>query len=422
MMRRGNARQGLAWSAALFVAAVAVLPASPALAAEEDDASTITVTVPDAADTGGGAVEGEIEDAEFRWGINIEAGSGAFAGGCNFLSAGKAGNAGGAKVWTEADGLYSAASGDVEIVKATAAGSWTRASFATKCLDRNGNAVSVSSLTNHTESQVVISGGVGEVTDEGVDIQWTGSFTAVMYGGMTYWSATDPHLVMDADGDGRITAMLSGYGTSREDMGQWSPISPREVVIAEIRDATLTEKGFAQAPEYLDVVSAVSGQTAKTLENVDHWGAFPASFMQFQELVGQAGYWMTSGGQRDRAKVATTVYVSYDASVPVVVEPETPPSAGGGSVISNPTSQRTLTSGGNIVQASATPAAAAPALPVTQASTVVRDDGSSFIPEARGGLSAYLLPGALTLLSLLVGALSAIHLAGGSVLPWLRRN
>lgn len=419
MIGRGERSSGhfLGWTAALLVALI-LMPATPALAADEDDV-WVTVTVPESAESAD-LGEGDITNAEFRWGINVESGSGAFAGGCNFLSAGKAGDAGGVKVWAESDGLYSAADGNVEIVKADVDGAWTRASFATKCLDRSGKAVSVTSLTSHTESQAVIEGGVGSVDADGVQIRWSGSFTAVLYGGMTYWTVSDPVLTMDAKGSGRVTATLSGYATDRDDMGKWAPIAPREVVIAELRGATLTDQGFARAPEYVGVVSAIDGQAPQTLENVDHWGAFPESFMQFQDVTGQAGYWMTTNGQRDRAKVPTTLYVSYDARVPVVVEQGPDPAIGTGALLTNPVSQRSLTPRGNIVSApAAVPVVAA--LPSTDAVTVMRDDGSSFIPQASGGLPGFLLPAALTLLSLLIGVLSAMRLAGIPILPWLRR-
>lgn len=409
-----------AWIVGAILGALLLAPAAPAFAAEDDEDVTVTVTIPEEAEPAPPA-EGDITDAEFRWGINTESGSGAFAGGCNFLSAGKAGDAGGAKVWTQADGLYAASSGDVRIVKANANGGWSAATFADRCRDRHGDPVSVTSLTAHTESQVVIDGGVGEADDDGVEIRWTGSFTAVMYGGMTYWTATDPVLTLDAKGNGRVTATVSGYATSRDDMGKWSAISPRTAVLAEIRGATLTDDGVAQAPEYVGVTSAVSGQSSMTLDNVVHWGAFPASFMRFQEVVGQAGYWMTTGGQRDRAKVPTTLYVSYDSASPIQPAPGPAPTAGTGAAVSNPVSERALTRGGAIVPVADGAESASPDLIAVDAATVVRDDGSSLIPQAFAGLPAVALPGALTLLSVLAGALSVLHLSGAPVLPWLRR-
>ena len=239
--------------AILLAAAPLALPTAALAATTGDDPSGVTVTIPEADDTAPGGVDGEgrIDDAEFRWGINAESGSGAFAGGCNFLSAGVAGDAGGAREWREADGLYASRAGSTTIVKATASGSWVEAEWATKCLDRSGAPVSVTSPTAHTESQVVIEGGEGEVGPDGADIRWDGDFTVALYGGMTYWSASDPRLVLDADGNGRVTAELSGFATSRDDMSRWTPLAGGELVLAEIRGAEVT--GITLSEEQLAV-------------------------------------------------------------------------------------------------------------------------------------------------------------------------
>ncbi|WP_345752531.1 hypothetical protein [Microbacterium rhizophilus] len=421
-----------AWAAGVAVAiAIAVaplaLPTAALGASSDDDPSGITVTVPEPADSPAGGIDGEgrIDDAEFRWGVNTESGSGAFAGGCNFLSAGVAGDAGGAREWRQADGLYASRAGNTRIVKATASGAWAEAAWDTKCLDRGGRPVSVTSLTAHTESQVVIDGGEGEVGPDGADIRWDGAFTVALYGGMTYWSASDPHLVIDAAGNGRVTAHLSGFATSREDMSKWAPLDGGEVVIAEIRGAEITASGFAQAPEYLGVTASVPGQARLTLDNADHWGAFPGAFLTFQERIGQAGYWMTTGGQRDRAKVPTTLYVSYDAARPVAAPPDAPPQAGTGELIRNPITPRTLTAQGLARGGAPLRTTTAAALdrsgPVVATATVSRDD-VALIPSAFGALPPFATPLAATVLAALIATLAALQLAGVRILPWPRRG
>ncbi|TLF27018.1 hypothetical protein, partial [Microbacterium sp. 5K110] len=74
--------------AALAVAVALGVGASPAAAAGPDE---IVVTVPGPG--GPAAGDGTIRNAQLRWGLNAESGGGAFAGGCNFLSAGLAGDA-----------------------------------------------------------------------------------------------------------------------------------------------------------------------------------------------------------------------------------------------------------------------------------------------------------------------------------------
>lgn len=406
-----------------LLAASAASAAGPAFATDDRGGVPVTVTVPEAAGPKQPA-QGAIRNAEFRWGVNTESGSGAFAGGCNFLSAGTAGNAGSARVWSEADGLYSARSGAVQIVKADANGEWAPASFASKCLDRTGNPVSVSSLTNHTETQAVISGGVGRADATGVEIRWTGSVTVAMYGGMTYWTASDPRLTLDPAGNGHVTATLSGYATDRDDLGAWMPIPPREAVIAEFRPAGLTAKGFTSVPEYLGRTAAVPGQAPRSPENEPYWGAFPDSFLQFQELTGQTGYWMTTNGQRDRAKVPTALTVSFDAADPVAVPTGPAPSPGAGGGVLNPVTHRALAAAGAGGGAAASAALTPPGmqLPWTSPDAISRDTGGGLIPVANGAIPAVVLPAAVTLLALIVSILAAMRLSGIPLFPWRRRT
>jgi hypothetical protein len=332
--------------AATLLALVALLGlgAAPALAAPgaPDEVTVIvpawtptptptpSVDVPDVDENG------NITNAQLRWGLNAESGSGAFFGGCNFLSAGLAGNAGSGKVWGGSDGLYSANAGAVRIEKPDAAGQWRPATYETRCLDPQGRGVSTSSTTSSSGNQVVIDGGSGTLKDGELRIQWRGSFTVVFYGGLTYWSVTDPVLTVDASGDGRLVGSASGYGTSMDDQSQWDSIAARPIVLADIRRAdTAAAAGFSVVPEYLGV--SVSGQAARTPANASYWGSFPESFVEFQTLTGQRAYWHTSDGVRDPAKPATAMYVSYDASAPVAVPaPAVDSSSDAAAVASNP--------------------------------------------------------------------------------------
>lgn len=306
---------------AVLAAVLALGPAAAPLPALALGAEDIVVTIPEHGD-GHPPTDGDVTNAQLRWGLNAESGAGAFAGGCNFLSAGRAGDAGGARVWSAADGLYRAQDGAVRIEKPTATGGWERARWETRCLDARGNAVSVSSTTSTSGNQVVIDGGVGTRRDGELVVRWSGSFTVAYYGGMTYWSVTDPVLTLGADGNGRLTGTASGFGTSMEDMTRWEEISGRTVVLAEIRGAdTAAAGGFSVVPEYLGVGTSGAGQVARTSANAAHWGSFPQSFVDFHRLTGQQGYWLTTGGVRDAAKPATSVIVSYDAAAPIAPPP-----------------------------------------------------------------------------------------------------
>ncbi|QAY72873.1 hypothetical protein ET445_05480 [Agromyces protaetiae] len=273
------------------------------------------------------AQEGELTGAQLRWGFANEASSGAYAGGCNFLSAGAAGNSGSARPWTQADGFYSASEGNVSIVKPDATGALVAPTWATKCLDANGKAVNVGSPTSNTGTEVVIDGGTGTVDADGnVEIEWDGSFTVVFYGGYTYWTATDPVLTLDAEGNGQLTATAGGYGASMEDLTKWEALTPTQIVLADITGAAVSDTGFTVTPDFLGVsVNVVGGtpQVAKTTQNEAFWGSFPQSFVDFQQLTGQSSYWYSSGGARDAAKPTRPIHVAYTLETPPVT-PENP--------------------------------------------------------------------------------------------------
>lgn len=280
--------------AALAVSGLGLITAAPASAA--------TVTV---------------DDATLGWGLNGEQGGGAFAGGCNFLSAGTAGNTGSSRPWTEADGFYSTQDGNVAVEKPDAAGNYARPTWATKCQDPNGNPVSAGSTTSLTHNRVVFTNGAGTIDPDAntAALHWTGSFTSVFYGGYTYWSAADPTLTVNADGSATLTATASGYGADMNDPGVWVPLAPTTITLANLHGVAVTNTGFTVTPDYLGVsVTVPAGatpQTPQTPANTSYWGSFPQSFVDFQRLTGQSSYWYASGGSRDPAKPAVPLTVGY---------------------------------------------------------------------------------------------------------------
>ncbi|MEU4096902.1 hypothetical protein AB0F62_31660, partial [Streptomyces sp. NPDC026673] len=258
-----------------------------------------------------------VTDATFAWGLSGEQGGGAFFGGCNFLSAGKAGNTGSSRLWTQADGLYSTHSGNVTVEKPNTSGDYTEPTWATKCQDPNGTAVSAGSTNSLTRNRVVFSNGTGTIDTAAhtASIHWTGSFTSVFYGGLTYWSATDPTLTVNPDGTGTLTATATGYGADMNDPGKWVPLPTTTITLATFNNIDLGANGVTVTPDYLGqsvtVPSGTTGQPAKSPTNQAHWGSFPQDFVDFQQLTGQSSYWFTSGGARDAAKPATPLTLTY---------------------------------------------------------------------------------------------------------------
>ncbi|MFT4281802.1 hypothetical protein [Microbacterium sp.] len=259
------------------------------------------------------ATAGAISDAVFTWGISKEAGGGAFFGGCNFLSAGIAGDTGSSRLWTESDGFYKTSDGNVSIVKDGPDGTTITPTWSTKCQTGAGTAVTAGNTSSTSGNAVVIGAGAGEVAADGsLEISWDGDFTIVFYGGLTYWSVSDPVLTVDAAGAGQVTATASGYGTSMEDMTQWVPIAPEQIVLANLTDVDAADGSFTVTPDYLGVEVSTSG-TPQTRTGAN-WGAFPQSYVDFNVKTGQASYWYSSGGARDAAKPATPLSVSFDVS------------------------------------------------------------------------------------------------------------
>ncbi|MBT1177329.1 hypothetical protein JS532_07080 [Bifidobacterium callimiconis] len=338
---------------------------------------------------GGGNATVTYSNVTLRWGMNDETNSASYYGDCNFLSAGKAGNTGSAKVWTK--DLYKAVDGNVSIEKPNSSGQWVRASWDSRCLTRSGDGVTMGKRADgrsiNTESQVVIANGSGVMAADGsVTISWKGSWTVAYYGGMTYWSVTDPTLTLDANGNGALTATASGYGSSMTDSGKWVTLSSRTIHVADITGVNLSQAesahGFTVTPNYLGVAVTASGdhggQAAKDDGNASYWGSFPQSFVDFQMETGQSAYWYTAGGARDFAKVTLPMSVQFDASYTVDVPADSPAAAtaaGAAASSASGSSSSTSSSGGSGSSASSGVASASGSTGNKSSASAKKTDG-----------------------------------------------
>lgn len=271
------------------------------------------------------AADQTVNDVTLTWGLNLESGAGAFQpGACNFLSAGKAGNSGSSRAWTQEDGFYKAADGNVSILKDGPNSSSIAPTWDTKCQTGAGTAVSPVGTANVSNNKVVLSKGSGSVDPASGEatISWKGSFTSVFYSGLTYWTATDPVLTVKTDGTATLKASGSGYQADMNDASTWVPIAPQIITLANLKGVTIDSDGFSVTPEYKGVAAPTSVSQVKEGAN---WGSFPADFIDFQGKTGTQSYWYSSGGSADARKVATPLNVGWtiaDAEVPV--EPEAP--------------------------------------------------------------------------------------------------
>ncbi|WP_291042877.1 fibronectin type III domain-containing protein, partial [Herbiconiux sp.] len=264
-----------------------------------------------------------LDNAVLRWGLNDEANNGAYFGGCNYLSAGRTPDPGGSVIFTEAQ--YSSKAGNVTIEKPDASGRFVEASFATRCLDRNGETLTSGTSSPYGGNQFVMSGGTGEVdrATGSATLRWQGDVTVAYYGGMTFWYLSNPVLTVE-NGVGTLTATTGGFGTDMDDLTKWQPLPERSVTLATFSGVQVGADGFTVSPDYRGVRAALpAGQTPQTTSGPD-WGSFPQSFVEFQMETGQAAYWYSSGGIADGAKPATPVVVGYDASTFVPPTSEAP--------------------------------------------------------------------------------------------------
>ncbi|MBW3087637.1 fibronectin type III domain-containing protein [Bifidobacterium sp. 82T24] len=253
-------------------------------------------------------------DATLSWGLSKIATGGAWAGGCNFLSAGKAGNSGGGQQqWTEDSPKpgFQAADGNVTIKYPDANGDLTvTPTWDTKCKTSTGANASpyMAGKGVSTDGTVNFAKGEGtvDVAANTADIKWTGTFTVAFYGGMTYWFASDPELKVNADGTAMLTADLGGYGADMTDPNKWVELPvEQDKTIAELKNVKVTDTGFTVTPEY---------DSIKTTEAPDG-GSWPQDFVDFQSKTGQSSYWYnsTAGDANAKAKAATPITISYTA-------------------------------------------------------------------------------------------------------------
>jgi hypothetical protein len=257
----------------------------------------------------------ELDDVSLSWSVNAESGGGAYFGGCNFLSAGAAGDSTRSRVWTEADGFYSSAVGNVSLAKPYDGAGTVAPTWATKCQNAAGGAVTTAAAST-TGTVATFAAGVGELDlDAGTaEIDWKGALTVAFYGGMTYWTLSGPHLSV-AGGKGTLTATGSGFGASMDDPNVWESIAPRTITLATLSNVALTDEGFELTPDYLGVeVTPVSG--AAQNRTGDSWGSFPQDFIAFHALTGQSSYWYSSGGAADPKKVPSPIAVEWQLASP----------------------------------------------------------------------------------------------------------
>lgn len=272
-----------------------------------------------------------VSDAQLRWGLNSEMSNSAFAPGTfNFFSAGTVPNPGRGG-HSFAEGEWKARAGNVRIEKQTTNGGSRLATWGGLRTTPGGQPLG--SPTNGLLSghSVVIDGGSGTVDPKKkkATIRWKGTFSVVLYSGLSYFTVSDPVLTV-RNGVARLDGTLGGYASDRDDTSLWQSLPPTR---ARLADASVTSlsgaRGFTVTPRFAGVRYDAPAAAAAQNRTDSGWGAFPTSFVRFQERVGTAAYWYTSGASTDRFKAALPIAFSYDADKPVKA-PKGDGEAGGG--------------------------------------------------------------------------------------------
>ena len=270
----------------------------------------------DTADDGSATVL-EVDDAEFRWGINIESGTKAPAPNTtNFLSAGDvSGNLSG-NMSKLPEGEWKGQDGDVVIEKRDSKGNVTKATEEDTAKDRDGDTLK---SDQYNGFEAVFTGGQGEVDRESgtATIEWDGTITVIFYSGYTYFTLSDPVLEVTRS-SATMTGTLKSHRTDQNNMELWEEMEPKAVTIADLDRSDVDlggELGFATTPEYFNVSYTPKISTLPEQATGDkYFGAFPTDFIDYVADAGSGPYWYSSGGAADRRKNPLPLSICWDSA------------------------------------------------------------------------------------------------------------
>jgi len=252
----------------------------------------------------------DLENVSLEWSGNEELQGAPPAGGSNYFSAGiSKGN----------EATYRSVDGNVAIYQATAGGSEALASWATRAAHVAGGGGQL----------VRLYGGDARIEPDGsTTVRWQGSWSVNFYGGLVPFVFTDPELSVDADGDGTLSAEMSGCASSIDDPSNCVPFAPvADVTVAEFSGVVVNPSGEVEiTPEYGGV--EVVGDPTKPQVKTPGWGSWPQAFVSFHVQTGLAAYWYTSGSGFDAAKVAAPFTVDFQGDLPPSAPPEEKPAGG----------------------------------------------------------------------------------------------
>ncbi|TIC84275.1 hypothetical protein E8D37_05705 [Nocardioides sp. GY 10127] len=263
----------------------------------------------------------DLSGLTLRWGMSQEASSASWlAGAYNFFSAGVLADPGSGGVQMDRTDWHARA-GHVRVEKWDGS-AWHLATWAGLATDSAGEALGSPSTGSTSNLSFVFSQGSGTIDAAAgtAELSWTGDVTVAFYSGMSYFVLSDPVLEV-ADGEGTLTATLSGYASSQSDTSVWEAVAPATVTVADLPDVDLTAGdtadeaagavtaalagGLVLDPAYAGVL--VDGVAQVT--DGDDVGSFPQSFVDFLDGLGSAAFWYSSGSSTDAWKAALPITV-----------------------------------------------------------------------------------------------------------------
>ena len=180
------------------------------------------------------------------------------------------------------------------------------------------------------EQVVHLSGGVGSFEQfGGAEVEWEGAFSVNFYAGLAPFTVEAPLLVVDPDGTGELTATLVGCEASMANPEVCTPFAPAtDVQLATFSGVEVGGDEVTISPDYDGVeVTSASGFPQNKTET--GWGAWPQSFVSFQDQTGLSPYFYSAGFPEDGEKAGAPFAVDFAGKeLEITLEGVTPPSGG----------------------------------------------------------------------------------------------
>lgn len=255
-----------------------------------------------------------LNDVSLEWTLSREMDNGAYNGETNYWSAG---------VTDGTEATYLAADGDVNVLKKNADGDYVALNSepAVNWSNRHndGTGARVTAFNDKFLGQLfVLNNGEGTLNhDTGeLEVAWEGTLSVNFYGTVLPFWLSDFKLTVDSEGVGQLTATMQGYGSSIENPDVRVLLDPQEnVVVADLPSVSLEGNSFSAPTAYIGTEYPGGGQTPEDEGNPANWGSWPQSFVEYQEQIGAALYYFSSGATADRLKPQEPISVTLRSTL-----------------------------------------------------------------------------------------------------------